>query len=159
MVYFTATFFWNNLLLLRCLCLWCSGPILKWVGQFTEVIMVMGVNTQGKYILSSFSGKQWSYDNIKLDIVHVLNHCNAMFARQEVVGRGCWHWSLLRQSFFFTHLILMALQSPPPLDGNKILLCISGSEGLKGKEMPFRYVNTIELKQLAFAHTACWPTL
>ena len=44
---------------------------------------------------------------------------------------------------------------PPPHDGNKILLCISGSEGLKGKEMPFRYVNTIELKQLAFAHTAC----
>ena len=44
---------------------------------------------------------------------------------------------------------------PPPHDGNKILLCISGSEGLKGKEMPFRYVNTIELKQLAFAYTAC----
>lgn len=44
--------------------------------------------------------------------MRVLIHCNTMFARQEVVGRGCWHWSLLRQSFFFTHLILMALQSP-----------------------------------------------
>jgi symplekin len=30
---------------------------------------------------------------------------------------------------------------PPPHDGNKILLCISSSAGLKDKDMQFRYVN------------------
>jgi hypothetical protein len=129
-IHFSAT----TLSLLMCLHLWPSGSIFKWVGQFTWVIMGVDVKIQGRNILSSFSGKQWSYDNMELDIVHILIHCNGMFPSWEAVGQGYWHWSLLKQSFFFTHPILMALQSPLLMKVIRFYF-ISGSVSLNVKDM------------------------